>query len=180
MKKMAVFVLTLTIALGATNVWAERDKSGDCVAAVNKCLQMFREMGPEHALKIINDNRVVDEREPYVFASDMSNVILAHPSRPNWRGRNMNTTKDANDRERFKVFKTVAETRNSGWVEYSSMRLGEDKPGQTRTYISRVPGHNIYVGASYYPTADSKSPAPDPIVGFLGSGEELAYSVPRY
>ncbi len=156
----------------ATSVWAQEDRAADCVNLVNRCVGVFGEKGPEYTLKAIDSKSVFIDKELYIFALNMNNVMLAHPHKPDWRGRDVNSMTDANNKEYFKEFKGVAEKGGSGWVEYYWVRPGEDKPRQKWSYIARVPGRDIYIGAGYYPTTEAKSPPPNVTAMTSGTGKK--------
>ena len=50
----------------------------------------------------------------------------------------------------FVKFKDIANGPGKGWTEYWWPKPGEKKPSLKRTYIMRVPGQNLYIGAGYY------------------------------
>jgi signal transduction histidine kinase len=44
----------------------------------------------------------------------------------------------------------VAKDKGEGWVEYMYPKPGEDAPSKKISYIYRVPGQNLFVGAGIY------------------------------
>ena len=161
MRRIVVLTLMLATVLASTNAWAQTDRSSDCINLVKTCLAMFRDKGPEYALKAIDSKSVFIDKELYIFALNMNNVMLAHPYKSEWKGLNMTSKIDANNKAYLKEMSTVAEKAGDGWVEYSWLRRGEDKARLKRTYIAKVPSQNIYIGAGYYPTTDATSPPPE-------------------
>ncbi|MGO9568758.1 MAG: cache domain-containing protein [Desulfomonilaceae bacterium] len=90
------------------------------------------------------------DKELYVFACSMSNIMLAHPYKPGLVGQDVNEFKDAKGNALFQEFRKIVEERGSGWVDYWWTKPGEKGEFPKRTYVKRMPGSNIYVGVGYY------------------------------
>ena len=56
----------------------------------------------------------------------------------------------ANHKEISGLEKEVAETKGSGWVEYMWAKPGEKEPSPKKSFVKKVPGENLYVGAGFY------------------------------
>jgi len=44
----------------------------------------------------------------------------------------------------------LAKDRGEGWVEYMYPKPGEEAPSKKISYVYRVPGQNLFVGAGIY------------------------------
>ncbi len=147
-------VLALSIAVAVAFVWplqACADQAQECEDLVGRAVAMFNEQGKAATLKAINDdNGPFINGELYVFALSMENVMLAHPHEKMIRHMMMENTKDSNGKAIFQEFRDLAKQKGSGWIEYLWAKPGAEKPSPKRSYIMRVPGENIYVGAGYY------------------------------
>jgi signal transduction histidine kinase len=121
------------------------------VENVKKTVAIFQEKGRDYALKAINSKMALTDKELYVFALTMDNLMLAHPHVDEWLGKDMSETKDSNGKAYFQEFKKIAQNPGEGWVDYMWNRPGENAPRFKRSYIMKVPGQEIYVGSGYYP-----------------------------
>jgi signal transduction histidine kinase len=65
---------------------------------------------------------------------------------------------DVRGKKYFREFKQVTEDPGEGWVEYHWNRPGEKDHRFKRTFIKRIPGENIYIGAGYYPESKEVKP----------------------
>jgi cytochrome c len=50
----------------------------------------------------------------------------------------------------FKEFVEVAKSKGEGWVDYMWPKPGEKAPSKKLSYIYRVPGKDVFVGAGVY------------------------------
>jgi cytochrome c len=147
-KSIAVSVFLICIACQSA-AWA--DSAYDCKYIVDKAVAMFKDQGKEAALKAINDpNGPFVKGELYVFAATLQNAIVAHPFEKSLIGLNMSKQKDKDGKEYAMEFKRVAETQGQGWVQYTFSKPNVDKAFVKRSYIARIPGEDLYVGAGYY------------------------------
>jgi signal transduction histidine kinase len=67
---------------------------------------------------------------------------------------------DINGKHYFREFRTTANEKGKGWIEYMWRRPGEKAPRYKKSYIVKVPNQDIYIGAGYYPHSNGKSPPP--------------------
>jgi cytochrome c len=128
------------------------DQADDCVRLVGKAIAMFKEMGREATLKAINDPKgPFVEGDLYLFALTMDNVLVGQPHQRLLRRMNLSKTQDSSGVYFFAKFKEIAQDPGQGWVKYSWAKPGEKDASPKRSFIKRVPGENLYVGAGYYP-----------------------------
>jgi cytochrome c len=122
----------------------------DVHALIEQTLAMFKEKGQKATISAINDPKGPFRKgDIYVFAITMDNQLVGHHDHT-IRGIKFNDFRDANGLLLFRVFKDVVETKGSGWVEYVWAKPGADKPSRKRSFVTRVPGEDLYVGAGFY------------------------------
>ncbi len=155
MKKFAgtCFILMLVLHLSASLSIA--DRAEDCQLLVEKAVSFVQEKGPDYAFKVFSAMKgPFIDRELYIFACSLDNVMLGHPYRRDLVGQNVTEYKDVKGAPLFREFKRAAEERGEGWVHYWWGKPGEKGDFAKASFIKRVPGQNLYVGAGYY-TADN-------------------------
>lgn len=147
-------VLGLVLSLGLLMVGtAIADKAADTKALVAKGAAMVKSKGQAAALKAMGDKKgpfIVEDL--YLFAGPLDKVTLsAHPYLAGKTvGKDLSKFTDKKGTLLFVKFQDLANKKGDGWVEYWWPKPGEDKPSLKRTYILRVPGENLYIGAGYY------------------------------
>lgn len=155
MRKAAVVTLALLFGLflAANVVAAEKATKDECVAKAKEAAKLYTEKGEAEAIKEINkkDGKFV-WKDTYVFMTEFDGKMLAHPLSPALVGTNVQGLKDKGEPGKllFKEFSEVAKTKGEGWVDYMWTNPGDPKPRKKVTYVYRVPGKNVYVGAGIY------------------------------
>lgn len=123
----------------------------EAMTLVDSAMVMFQQAGREAALKAINEKSgPFVKGDLYVFALTMDNLMVGHPHEHSLRRVNLNNTRDANGVLLFQKFKEVVEKKGSGWVEYTWAKPGEKDPSPKRSFVKKVPGEDLYIGAGYY------------------------------
>lgn len=147
-----IFLLGMVAALGLFLMGpASADMAADCKGLVEQGIAMFKDKGTDAALKAIDDPKgPFMKGELYIFAVSMDNKVLAHPAAKQLVGKDVGEMKDKKGGPLFSKFKEVAEKTGSGWVEYWWPKPGSEEPVLKNTFIMRVPGQNMYIGAGYY------------------------------
>lgn len=148
----------IAVSLLAVPVHAsESDKSSRCVEMVEKADAFIQEKGLDYALRVFSVSKgPFIDKELYVFACSMSNMMLAHPYKKDLVGSDVNDFKDAKGSALFQEFRKIAEERGSGWVHYWWSKPGEQGEFPKMTYVKRLPQYNMYVGVGYYPSDQVK------------------------
>jgi cytochrome c len=145
------FILMLAFQLSAGLSFA--DRAEDCQNLVAKAVDFMKENGPEYSFKVFSASKgPFIDRELYIFACSLDNVMLAHPYRTELIGKNVNEFEDVKGNLLFQEFKKVAQNGGKGWVNYWWWRPGEKDPAPKASFVMKVPGENLYVGAGYYTT----------------------------
>ena len=147
MRKIA---LILIIVLAVCPAFATGD-SDLVVELVNKAVDMFKTQGKDNALKVINATAgPLKKGAIYVFALDFKGRFVAHPVQEDLRGQDAWELQDAKGKFLVQEFIKIAKEQGQGWSEYWWIRVGETSPTLKKTYIKRVPGEDVIVGAGYY------------------------------
>jgi cytochrome c len=74
----------------------------------------------------------------YVFAYDMSAVMLAHPVNPKLVGKNLMEVPDVEGKLFRKEIVEVAKTKGVGWVDYKYKNPESNKTESKTTYLRKV------------------------------------------
>src|SRR5271166_6430096 len=87
-----------------------------------------------------------------LLVSQRGIVGLAHPIKPDLIGKNLLETPDKGPDKKlfFKEFVALAKSKGEGWVDYMWPKPGKDAPSKKLSYIYRVPGKDVFVGAGVY------------------------------
>jgi cytochrome c len=156
MKKAVISTLAILLSVClAGNVLAESASKEECIAKSKEAAKMIEEKGLDAAVTEINkkDGKFV-WKDTYVFLMDLDGKMLAHPMKPDLIGKNLmgSTDKAEKGKEKmlFKEFVELAKTKGDGWVDYMWPKPGEEKPSKKISYIHRVQGKNLFVGAGIY------------------------------
>ncbi len=152
MNRRITVALALFVLMNATVCPAAADRGAECVALVDKAVAFVQEKGTDYAIKTFccSKGPFID-KELYVFALSMDNIMLAHPWKSSLIGKNLDDYTDEKGTYVFREFKNVAANQGSGWVDYWWWLPGESEQVPKRSFIKRVPGTDMYLGAGYYP-----------------------------
>jgi cytochrome c len=144
-------IAAFSVMLGAS---AFADEAADVKALVEKGSALVKAKGVDAALKVIGDPKSeLVKGDLYLFAGPIDKVtVSAHPfAAAKLVGKDLTDMKDPKGNQFFIKFKETAEKQGTGWVEYWWPKPNEKDPSLKKTYIMRVPGENLYIGAGYYP-----------------------------
>ena len=87
---------------------------------------------------------------PYIFVYDLSGTIIGHPANPKLVGKNLMGLKDVKGNMFAAEFVSIAKEKGKGWSEYWWPKPGEKTASLKASYIMRVPGQDMLVGAGVY------------------------------
>jgi signal transduction histidine kinase len=147
---MRSIALVLFIVLVACQAYAGGD-SDNVVDLVNKAVDIFKAQGKDQALKVLNaSSGPLRKGALYTFALDFKGSFVAHPVQEDLRSHDAWELQDAKGKFIVQDFIKIAKEPGVGWSEYWWMRVGETSPTLKKTYIKRVPGEDILVGAGFY------------------------------
>jgi cytochrome c len=147
MKKLALIVVIVLLACPAYGDGEDQM----IVGMVNQALEFFKAQGKDQALKIVNASAgPLRKGALYCFAMDFKGRFVAHPVQQDLRSHDAWELQDAKGKFITQEFIKIAKEQGQGWSEYWWIRINETAPTLKKTYIKRVPGEDILVGAGYY------------------------------
>lgn len=154
MKKAAVAVLTMIFGLSlAAGAMADTATKDECVAKTKEAAAMVAAKGLEETIKEVNNKQgKFVWKDTYVFMMDLDGKMLAHPMSPALIGQNLLDRKDKGEPGKllFKEFVELAKTKGEGWSDYMWANPGDPKPRKKISFIYRVPGKDLLVGAGIW------------------------------
>jgi hypothetical protein len=149
-KHVAALFLPCCLSVGA---WAQQSATKDeCVVKCHEAAAMINVKGPTAAAKDIGDPKgSFVWKDSYVFLMNLDGKMLAHPMQPELTQLpHCLLITDPTDKAIFVSFVNLARTSGQGWVEYMWPKPGKSSPTKKITYIYRVPGKDLFVGAGVY------------------------------
>jgi signal transduction histidine kinase len=147
MKALAIGLVMLALVCPAYA--AQEDET--VLQLVNQAVDTFKAKGKDQTLKLIGASAgPLRKGSIYVFALDFKGKFLAHPVQEDLRGQDGWEVQDVKGKFIIQDFIKIAKEQGQGWTEYSWLRVNENTPTQKKTYVKRVPGEDILVGAGYY------------------------------
>lgn len=154
MRKVAMTVLVLILGLIlAAGALADNATKDECIAKCKEAAQMVADKGLDEAIKAINDKKgTFVWKDTYVFMMDLDGKMLAHPMSPALIGQNVLDRKDKGEPGKllFKEFVELAKGSGEGWSGYMWANPGDAAPRKKISFIYRVPGKDLLVGAGIW------------------------------
>lgn len=153
MKKISIVAVCLIVGLLPGNAGAEEWATKDeCVIKCHEAAAMINAKGLDAAIKEISDPKgTFVWKDSYVFLMNLDGKMLAHPFRPELtKQEHVLLMTDPTDKALFVHFVNLARKVGHGWVEYMWPKPGKTTPSKKLSYIYRVPGQDVFVGAGVY------------------------------
>lgn len=124
----------------------------ECVVKAHEAAALINTKGLEDAIKVIGDpNGPFVWKDSYVFFMNLDGKMLAHPIKPELTQQDhLLLMTDPTDKALFVHFVNLARKVGHGWVDYMWPKPGKSTPSKKTTYIYRVPGKDLFVGAGAY------------------------------
>jgi cytochrome c len=151
-KPYIVLALLLTLCF-SVNAWAESMATKEeCVLKCHEAAALINSKGLAEAIKEIgNPKGTFVWKDSYVFLMNLDGKMLAHPMQPELTQLpHCLLITDQTDKAIFVSFVNLARTVGQGWVDYMWPRPGKHAPSKKISYIYRVPGKDLFVGAGVY------------------------------
>ena len=151
-----IIIITLALVLGlclATTAFADKATKEEVIAKVKKATAMITNKGQDAAFKEINNKKgKFVWKDTYVFVFDLEGTLVARAFRQQGIGQNWMNLKDQSSppKQMVKEMVDLAKDKGEGWVGYMYPKPGEEAPSKKISYIYRVPGQNLFVGAGIY------------------------------
>ena len=153
MRKITLAVLGIAVSLClAGSAFAAGATKDECVSKTKESAAMVNEKGLDAAVAEINkkDGKFV-WADSYVFLMDFDGKMLAHPMSPALIGQNVIERRDKAEKLFFKEFVELAKSsKGEGWVGYMWANPGDPAPRKKISYIYRVPGKDLLMGAGIW------------------------------
>ena len=151
MQKRKVFVWTLMamFIFGASQLWAADGATPKEVKA--KCEEAAKALAEKGEAIMPEFNQNPGPwvfKDSYVFVYDMTGTIVGHAMMPHLRNKNVLGMKDAKGKMFGNDFLAIAKTeKGHGWSQYYWPKPGSQEPAVKVSYILKVPGKDLFVGA---------------------------------
>lgn len=152
---LCVAVLLCLIAFHCL-AWSQEGQvtKQECVAQVAKVVDRIKADGFEAVAPAIRPGGPFSWKDDgYVFCLDAeAGIMLAHPYLPpQMMNRPLMGWMDSNGKPFIREMVELAHKNGKGWVSYMTRFRGSDEVRLKETYIEKVPGKNVIVGAGYFP-----------------------------
>jgi cytochrome c len=144
--------LSMTLCF-SVNAWAQQSATKEeCVVKCHEAAALINVKGLAAVAKDIGEPKgPFVWKDSYVFLMNLDGKMLAHPMQPELTQLpHCLLITDPTDKAIFVNFVNTARTVGHGWVEYMWPRPGKSTPSKKITYIYRVPGKDVFVGAGVY------------------------------
>jgi hypothetical protein len=158
MQNASCLWLLVTLGLLATTVsaWAQQDLATkqECVDQVGKVVTRITAEGFEAVAPAIKPGGPYSwKADGYVFCLDATQgMMLAHPHLPEqMMNRPLMGWRDSNGKAFIREMLELAHKEGKGWVSYVTRFRGSEEVRLKETYIEKVPGKDVIVGAGYFP-----------------------------
>lgn len=155
MKKFAIITLIALIGFCmATNAFAEGATKEEVIAKCKEAAEMVKADAAAGTAEIAKKDGKFVWKDTYVFLMDFNGKMLAHPMKPALTEKDtVFGVPDKNTESPkmiFDEFVKVAKEKGEGWVDYMWPKPGEKEPSVKSSYIYRVPGKDVVIGAGIY------------------------------
>ena len=148
-KKLTASLFLFIFFISAVHVKAESPELNAIKEKTIKAAQYLSEKG-KAVLSDFNDPEGEWVKDPYIFVYDMKGTIIGHANK-NLVGKSFITLKDIKGKMFPAAFLAIAKSeKGCGWVDYWWPREKGGTPEQKVSYIMKVPGRDMLVGAGIY------------------------------
>ncbi|HYA40363.1 MAG TPA: cache domain-containing protein [Syntrophobacteraceae bacterium] len=142
-----VFLFAFSLAV---SVAQEKATKQECVAKCREAVALLKQIGLEAAkAKLQDPNGPFVWKDSYVFVQNFDELMVVHPN-PKLVGKSMKGNKDISGKMFNAEMLQIATTTGEGWVSYMWPKLGDKDPSPKTSFVLRVPGENLFVGAGIY------------------------------
>jgi len=144
---MILFIFSVVGSVAAE----ERATREECVAKTKQAAKLIEDVGLEKALEKMNDMKgPFMWKDSYVYCfEDETGKILAHKNQ-NLIGFEAKDLRDIIGKPYFREMFHVANTKGEGFVPYMYPRIHGGSPEPKISYILKVPGTNVILGAGFF------------------------------
>ncbi|MCF8025283.1 MAG: cache domain-containing protein [Desulfobacteraceae bacterium] len=154
MQRSAILILAVIAAvfLAVPALAQQSATKEECVVKCHEAAAYVQNHDLEKAIAVIGDpNGPFTWKDSYVFLMNLDGKMLAHPFKPELTKKaHCLLITDPTGKALFVHFVNLARDTGEGWVGYMWPRPGENTPRKKLTYIYRIPGTDMFVGAGAY------------------------------
>lgn len=155
LNKVQALLLAGFLLLGCASLagGAEMATKEECVAKVQETLKLVADKGIDEALRQVQDSAgPFVWKDSYVFVATADEaVVKAHAVKPGLIGKSLLNVKDVDGVMIFaEIAKAASSAEGKGWIHYKWPKPDATEPSPKHTYVEKVPGMNLCVGAGYY------------------------------
>jgi cytochrome c len=148
--KSIVLLMALILIIPST-ILAASDNDANVQNLVNEAVAFFQEKGQDYSLKTFNALHGPFVKGPlYVFVGAFDGRVLAHPFNKDLLEKNVLDIKDADGKLLFQEMIDVAKNQGEGWTDYSWPHPATKEAMQKHSFVKRIPGLDLWIGAGYY------------------------------
>ena len=158
MQKNIFWRVVMVLGLISINIaaWAQEGSATmqECVDKVTQVVDRIKAEGFEAVAATIKPRGPYSwKADGYVFCMDAEEgIMLAHPYLPpQMMNRPLMSWLDSNGKPFIREMLELAHKDGKGWVSYMTRFRGSEEVRLKQTYIAKVPGKNVIVGAGYFP-----------------------------
>ncbi len=151
-RSLTLTTILLALCMAVPAMADETASKEECVIECREAAALINSQGLEKAVEQIGDqDGPFVWKDSYVFLMNMDGKMLAHPFKPELtKKEHCLLITDPTGKALFVHFVNLARSSGEGWVEYMWPKPGKDTPRKKITYIYRVPGTDLFVGAGVY------------------------------
>ncbi len=129
----------------------EKATKNECVVKVKEAANIIKEKGLHATRQAINDkNGPFVWKDAYLFMLDDVGILQAHPMRPDAISYSVRNVMDSNGKRFFLEMVDLANAKGEGWVDYINPKQSGTEPAPKTTFIYKVPGEGVILGAGVY------------------------------
>lgn len=136
MNKKSIAAVSFIFAFALITQNAYSANQGQATGFVKKAIEFYKTNGKEKVVTAITDGKFKDG-DVYVFAYDLTGVLIAIPVNKPLIGKNLLNIPDADGKMYRKEINEKAKTAGSGWVDYKYKNPVSGKIEQKTTYFEK-------------------------------------------
>jgi signal transduction histidine kinase len=127
----------LTFAILTIAATAQETEKDLAIKMVTSAVSLITTKGVDAGIKALSDSTgQYVKGELYIFAYDTSGTIVAHPKNPKLIGKNLLNVPDVDGKMFRKEIIQIAQTKNTGWVDYKYKNPTSGKIEEKTTYVA--------------------------------------------
>jgi cytochrome c len=151
MRKVTVCLVVALAMIFGMVVVGQAATTADAKAMVEKAVAFWKANGKEKAVEEFNNPKgQFVKGDLYVFANELTGLLLANGGNPKLVGQNHLELKDPAGKYFNKECVELAKTKGSGWVDYVWVNPVSKKVQPKTVWIQKVEGTDVYIGSGIW------------------------------